>query len=146
VLDPVAVDMVSNADHLGGNATGAAISKPDQARSQIRILNLMRSSLTPQQSITIDALQALIIQGLDAKCYALLSSSCNPAYRDSSVTPLLPQQDLMVRALIAWLYSVIQPSGAQSWAVRYWTAGEPRRLKFGPFPTVGQGWFFNSIS
>ncbi len=87
MLDPVAVDMVSNADHLGGNATGAAISKPDQARSQIRILNLVRSSLTPQQSITIDALQALIIQGLDAKCYALLSSSCNPAYRDSSVTP-----------------------------------------------------------
>jgi putative tryptophan/tyrosine transport system substrate-binding protein len=38
VLDPVAVGMVSNADHPGGNATGVTNFNPDQARSQIQIL------------------------------------------------------------------------------------------------------------
>ncbi len=37
---------------------------------------------------------------------------------------------------VTGLYLVIQPSGAKSWALRYRSAGTPRKLTIGPYPAV----------
>src|SRR5829696_5978562 len=41
--------------------------------------------------------------------------------------------------LLAGLYLVVQPSGAKSWAVRYRTAGVPRKLTLGQWPGIDLG-------
>ncbi len=38
--------------------------------------------------------------------------------------------------LLPGLYLVIQPSGVKSWAVRYRSAGAPRKLTLGSYPTL----------
>jgi integrase len=38
---------------------------------------------------------------------------------------------------VAGLYFVRQPTGAASWALRYRSAGKPRKLTIGPFPAIG---------
>ena len=38
---------------------------------------------------------------------------------------------------ISGLYFVRQPTGAASWALRYRSAGKPRKLTIGPFPAIG---------
>lgn len=38
---------------------------------------------------------------------------------------------------VVGLYFVRQPTGAASWALRYRSAGKPRKLTIGPFPAIG---------
>ena len=38
---------------------------------------------------------------------------------------------------IAGLYFIRQPTGVASWALRYRSAGKPRKLTIGPFPAIG---------
>jgi integrase len=38
---------------------------------------------------------------------------------------------------IGGLYLVVQPSGAKSWALRYRTAGTPKKFTIGPYPSIG---------
>jgi Arm DNA-binding domain len=37
---------------------------------------------------------------------------------------------------ISGLYFVVQPTGAQSWALRYRAAGRPKKLMPGTYPTI----------
>src|SRR3546814_19816071 len=101
---------------------------------------------------------------LSTVCYGRLVTLGNKPLRANSVTPALPlggwEHLIMAKnlttkdvenvkpgtarkeipdALLPGLYLVVQPSGAQSWAVRYRHGGKPRKLTLRPLATAIDG-------